>query len=53
VGEDVLAFLVARMERSAEAARRVVVALDRASLAARRPVTVSLARAVMRQIEGD
>jgi hypothetical protein len=41
------------MERSADAARRVVAALDRESLAARRPVTVALARAVMRQLEGD
>lgn len=52
-GDDLLAYLVARIERSADAARRVVAALDRESLATRRPVTVALARAVMRQLEGD
>lgn len=53
VADGVLPYLVARMERSADAARRIVAALDRESLAARRPVTVALARAVMRQLEGD
>jgi chromosomal replication initiation ATPase DnaA len=53
VDDDVLAFLVARMERSADFARRVVTALDRESLAVRRPVTVALARTVMRQLEED
>jgi hypothetical protein len=41
------------MERSADCARRIVKALDRESLAARRPVTMALARAVMRQFEED
>jgi len=53
VDDDVLAFLVTRMERSADCARRIVKALDRESLAARRPVTMALARAVMRQFEED
>lgn len=44
---EVVAYLAARMERSGDAARRVVAALDAASLAARRPVTVPLARAVL------
>lgn len=47
VGADVIGFLVPRMERSFAAARRLVAALDTASLASRRPVTVPLARAVM------
>src|SRR3546814_11282244 len=40
VGTDVVAFVVPRMERSFAAARRLVAALDAASLASRRPVTV-------------
>jgi len=46
-GQEVLGYLLARMERSADAARRIVAAIDRASLAARRPVTVPLAREVI------
>lgn len=44
---DVIVFLCARMERSFAAARSLVAALDSASLAGRRPVTVQLARAVL------
>ncbi len=47
VGEGVVSYLVGRMERSFAAARAVVEALDRASLAERRAVTVRLARAVL------
>lgn len=47
VAGDVIAYLVARMERSFAAARALVEALDRAALAERRAVTVPLARRVL------
>lgn len=47
VGEDVIAFLTARLERSFEAARQIVAAIDRAALSGGRPVTVPLAREVL------
>lgn len=47
IGEDVLAYLVGRMERSFAAARAMVEALDKASLAERRAITVPLARTVL------
>jgi chromosomal replication initiation ATPase DnaA len=47
VGEDVIAFLTARLERSFDAARQIVAAIDRAALSGRRPVTVPLAREVL------
>ncbi len=51
VGEEVVRYLLARMERSFAAARALVAALDRASLADRRPVTVPLARRVLEGYE--
>ena len=53
VGEDVLAFLLARMDRSFDAARRLVAALDAAALQARRNVTVPLASEVLRRVGPD
>jgi len=47
VPPEVVRFLVPRMERSFGAARRIVAVLDRASLAARREITVPLARDVL------
>lgn len=47
VGSEVVAFAITRMERSFEAAGRLVAALDAASLAARRPITVPLVREVL------
>lgn len=47
VGEEVVTYLLPRMERSFDAVRRLVAALDRAALAARRPVTVPLVREVL------
>src|SRR5437763_1943381 len=47
VGEDVVVFLLRHMERSFAAARRIVAALDRAALVARRRITVPLAREVL------
>lgn len=53
VGDDVLTFLLARMDRSFDAARRLVAALDEAALHARRNVTVPLAGAVLRDVGPD
>ncbi len=50
---DVLPFLVNRIERSFAAARLVVRALDRASLRARRPLTMPLARQVLDELEQE
>lgn len=50
VADDVVDFLTARMERSFEAANRLVSAIDTASLAARRRVSVPLARDVLRTL---
>jgi DnaA regulatory inactivator Hda len=47
VGEAVIAYLLARIERSFAAAQAAVAALDRAALAAQRRVTVPLVRAVL------
>lgn len=43
----VIAYLIARMERSFEATHRLVAALDRRALEMRRPITVPLARYVL------
>ncbi len=51
VGAELIAYLVSRMERSFAAAARLVAALDGAALAAGRPVTVPLARAVLERLE--
>jgi DnaA regulatory inactivator Hda len=51
VDGEVVAFLVNRIERSFAAARTAVRALDRASLRARRPVTMPLARLVLEELE--
>jgi chromosomal replication initiation ATPase DnaA len=48
VGEELIAFLLRRTERSFEAARLVVAQLDAAALAAGRPITVPFAREVLR-----
>lgn len=47
VGEDVVLFLLERMERSFAAATALVAALDEAALSSRRRITVPLARAVL------
>lgn len=47
VGPDVLAYLVARLERSFEAARRAAQLLDEAALARHKPLTVPLVREVL------
>lgn len=50
VGDDVLAYLLARMERSFDAARRLVAALDAAALGAKRNVSVPLAGEVLARL---
>ncbi|EPY00562.1 HdaA/DnaA family protein [Magnetospirillum fulvum] len=47
VGEEVVSYLLGRMERSFAAAAGLVDSLDRAALAGQRAVTVPLARAVL------
>lgn len=51
VEPEVVAFLVARMERSFAGARRLVRALDRAALVAGRAIGPALARAVSAELE--
>ncbi|HZT51753.1 MAG TPA: DNA replication protein [Stellaceae bacterium] len=46
-GEEVIRYLLARLERSFEAAQRAVAALDAAALAERRAITLPLVRAVL------
>jgi chromosomal replication initiation ATPase DnaA len=46
-------FIVARMERSFDAARRLVAAIDRAALAGRRRPNLGLVREVMERLEGE
>jgi chromosomal replication initiation ATPase DnaA len=50
VSTELVAYLVARMERSFAAARAIVAALDAASLAGRRPITIPLARALIESL---
>lgn len=51
VSPEVVAYLSRHMERSFAAARRLVRELDRASLRARRPITLALARAVLATLD--
>ncbi len=53
VAPEVVRFLRPRMERSFEAARRLVDALDAASLAAKKEITVPLARQVLERLDGE
>lgn len=53
VGVEVIGYLLTRIERSFDAARRVAEALDRAALAARRRVTVPLAREALASLEDN
>ena len=52
VGVDVIQFAVTRMERSFEAAERLVAALDAAALASQRRVTIPLLREVLPRVGG-
>lgn len=50
-GQEIIGYLLTRMERSLAAARKLVAAIDHASLAAHRPLTVPLAREVLAGLE--
>ncbi len=52
VGPDILTFLLARMERSFDAARALVAATDAAALAQKREITTALVRDVLADIDG-
>lgn len=47
VGEDVIAWLIAHLERSGAAALAAVAQLDQAALEQRRPITIALARTLL------
>jgi len=51
VADDVISFLVARMERSFDAARRIVAAVDALALKERRNITVPLVRKVLETLD--
>jgi DnaA regulatory inactivator Hda len=51
VGQEAVDYALTRMERSAEAARRLAAAIDRVSLAERRRITVPLVRRVLDELE--
>jgi DnaA regulatory inactivator Hda len=53
VGEEVIAFLLSRVERTVTAVARTVDALDRASITLKRPITVPMAREVLPRPDGD
>ncbi|MGE4219299.1 MAG: DnaA/Hda family protein [Alphaproteobacteria bacterium] len=53
VGAELPAFILPRIERSFAAVGRIVAALDRAALAAHRPITIPLARDVLARIEAE
>lgn len=53
VGEDVITYLLGRLERSFAAVGQAVEALDRAALERRRPITVPLARAMLEAMDRD
>lgn len=50
IDHDVVIYLITRLERSFDAARQAVEALDHAALAAHRKVTVPLARDVLKEL---
>jgi chromosomal replication initiation ATPase DnaA len=53
VGAEVVGYLQRRIERSFDAVSRVVAALDTAALAARRRVTVPLAREALATLDDN
>jgi chromosomal replication initiation ATPase DnaA len=53
VGAEVIGYLQTHMERSFDTARRVVAALDAATLAARRRVTIPLAREILASLDDN
>ena len=52
VGEEIISFLLARMERSFSAARGIAAEIDRLALAEQRQVTIPLAKLALAETEG-
>ena len=52
VGEDVVTYLVPRMERSFAAVSQIVAAIDALALEQSRPITVPLVRGVLAELGG-
>ncbi len=52
VGQDVLSFMAARIERSFAAAEQAVARLDHNSLSGQRPITIHAARAILASEDG-
>ena len=53
IDADVISFMLTRMERSFEAARAMVAAIDAAALSQRRNITLPLVRQVLDQLHND
>ena len=53
VEPEILSYILIRMERSFAAAEAIVAALDKAALAARRAITIPLARDILGQLQTD
>lgn len=53
VGEEVVLYLLARMERSFAAVRELAIALDRVALAERRAITIPLVRQLLHDREAE
>ncbi|HVA12329.1 MAG TPA: DNA replication protein [Stellaceae bacterium] len=51
IGEDLIAYLLPRLERSFAAAQEIVAALDQAALAGQRAITVKLARDIINRAQ--
>ncbi len=52
IDADVISFMLERMERSFEAAREMVAAIDALALSQRRNITMPLVRKVLENLEG-
>ncbi|MDA0230559.1 MAG: DnaA/Hda family protein [Proteobacteria bacterium] len=52
IGEEIISFLLARMERSFSAARSIAAEIDRLALAEQRQITIPLARLALAEAEG-
>ena len=50
VGQDVIAYVVARMDRSFKSARHMVAEIDRLALSEKRAVTIPLVKRVLEKI---
>lgn len=53
IDDDIVSYLLPRVERSFDAVYRIVAAIDKAALAERRKITVSLVRRVLRAVQPE